>query len=38
MSQFLGSIWFACFTFAVGYLLAHAFPVTWFATKFGSKK
>lgn len=38
MSQFLGSIWFACFTLVVGYLAAHAFPVTWFAEKFGSKK
>ena len=38
ISQFLGSVWFAAMTFFVGYFIAHAFPVTWFAQKFGSRK
>ena len=38
MSSFLGSVWFACFTFVVGYLIAHALPITWIASKFGKNK
>ena len=27
ISSFLGSVWFACFTFAVGYVVGHLFPI-----------
>jgi len=38
MDAFIGSVWFAGLTFFAGYFVAHAFPVTWFAEKFGGKK
>ena len=27
ISSFLGSVWFACFTFVVGYVVGHILPI-----------
>jgi hypothetical protein len=34
MESFFGSLWFACVTLLVGYLLAHVAPITWLTEKF----
>ena len=36
MEAFIGSIWFACFTFVAGYVLGNVYVISWRANRLKS--